>query len=584
MKLNAERDEAERASIDGRVALAIAAALAGGGLIALVDRIGAPERLVAALAVLSALAGLAAAGLFLRTMRISRFYAAARAIPAPYAALGFSGLGLALFMPFAPPAGDSLTLAALLFGFGGGLALAALVTGPLLRRTGAFSLADFLAARFESRICRLALATLATLVGALVGLAGVEGAVSGLSLIAGVGRPAAAALLILPLALVGAPGGLAGVAWTAAGAGALTLAAYAVPLVRFALADHLIAAPVLGDGDAFRIAFRHIAAWQGETGGGLAAGLGLALGVATLAPLLAPLVGVRDGRAALRAGAGGLIWTGAIGLLIAAAVATSALALIDAAAARRPDRLPEAIYAASATRLVGLCGHAAGRPQEALAACQARGKTALTPADIEPRGLFLLTAAPPLGGLGAADAGLVWAAQVALALALAAAGLLSSAGALGHDAFYRLRDSGALTSRRLAVTRAAYVGATLAAVLVAGAVELDAHLLLGAALALCAAAAAPVLILAFWPRVLAPHALAALATGLVVMSLAQARGAQTLTAMYESASWGFLAALTLGAAFALSDRRPHADARARAGAFVAQTLRRGDAVPPDKGA
>ena len=63
----------ERAAIDGRVAFATAAFALSAGLVALLDRVGVPEPLVAALGPIAALAGLAIVGLLLRSMRISRF-------------------------------------------------------------------------------------------------------------------------------------------------------------------------------------------------------------------------------------------------------------------------------------------------------------------------------------------------------------------------------------------------------------------------------------------------------------------------------------------------------------------------------
>ncbi len=582
----ADREVAERAAIDGRVIVAGAAALLAGLLIALVDRIGAPERLVAALGVLGALAGLSVAGLLLRTMRISRFYAAGRATPAPYVALAAMGLTSAVALRFLPPSGDPYAVGATFAGLGAGLALAGLVVGPLLRRTGAFSLADLLAARFENRALRLALATATALVGAFVALAALETAVSGLGAITGLGRAGAAFTLVFPLAMIGAPGGVSGIVWASAAAGLLALAAHATPLVTFAFQDHPIAAPLIGDSAAFGGALDQIGQWQGAAGGGgLWSGLALALGLATLAPTLAPFVAARDRGAAARAGLGALVWSGVFAFLVAATIATSTLVLIDSTVGRRPERLPGAIYAASATRLVGICGRSVARADEARAACQARGQTVMRPQDIEPRGAFLLTALAPLGGLGAAETGLVWAAHIALAMALAAAGVLSFASALGHDAFYRLRDSAALTSRRLAVTRAIYVAAALAGAAIAGGVEMSTHLMLGLALAVSTAAVAPLLALAFWPRATAHNALAALIAGVATALALGAEGGATLTNFAPNALVACAVALATGLAASFVAPARDAGERARARSFVRELIGgRDEVIVPDKGA
>ena len=74
-----------RDAIDGRVTFAIAAFVATGGLIVLLDRVGVSERFIAAIGPTVALIGLGLIGLLLRTMRISGFYAASRVTPPAYA-------------------------------------------------------------------------------------------------------------------------------------------------------------------------------------------------------------------------------------------------------------------------------------------------------------------------------------------------------------------------------------------------------------------------------------------------------------------------------------------------------------------
>ena len=150
-----DEDLLERAAIDGRVAFAVAAFLGGAGLVTLLDRVGVPEALVEALGPALALAGLAIIGVLLRSMRVSRFYAGGRAAPATYAGLAMAALAAGLFLPFLPPAEDALSLRRLMAGFVSGAILAALVSGPLLRKTGAFSIPDLIGARFPNVALRL---------------------------------------------------------------------------------------------------------------------------------------------------------------------------------------------------------------------------------------------------------------------------------------------------------------------------------------------------------------------------------------------------------------------------------------------
>ena len=60
-----DEDLLERASIDGRVAFAMAAFALGSGLVALLDRVGVPERIVGVLGPVLAMAGLALIGVLI---------------------------------------------------------------------------------------------------------------------------------------------------------------------------------------------------------------------------------------------------------------------------------------------------------------------------------------------------------------------------------------------------------------------------------------------------------------------------------------------------------------------------------------
>ena len=135
--------------------------------------------------------------------------------------------------------------------------------------------------------------------------------------------------------------------------------------------------------------------------------------------------------------------------------------------------------------------------------------------DIAANGDYLILGLPQLRQFGVAFSGLVEAGAVAVALVVAAAGIEALGTALGHDAFYRVRDTRALTSRQLAVTRAIMLVAIAAiGVLLRLFRSIDPPAAIGLALALSAAAIAPLLILSLWPRATSADALLALLAGL----------------------------------------------------------------------
>lgn len=574
-----------RDAIDGRVTFAIAAFVATGGLIVLLDRVGVSERFIAAIGPTVALIGLGLIGLLLRTMRISGFYAASRVTPPAYAGFATAAIATALVAPFTPPVSDLYSGAGVFTGFAFGLGCAAFVSGPYLRRTGAFSVSDLVGARFDNMALRLGAALLVGVSALLAGMAGFETAVSALSTIAGLSRGVAAVSVAVALALATVPGGLSGVVWAAVAAAGLALAGFALPLLLTGIAGQSIPLPVLGDQEAWRRAADLISFWQGDSGQpvNLWLSLGMALGMASSAPLIAPFVTVRDRTAALRAGVGASLWSAVLAALVAASVAASALGLLDQLGGRRLDRVPDQLYAASAARLIKICDQYPRNWGQARDACQKQPGFAGTirPQDISTRGAFLMTALPPLGGFGAAAAGFVWAAIAALGGALAAAGLLAAAVALGNDAIHRLRDRSALTSRRLAIVRAILIVSIVGCAAVCSARELDPRALIGVSLAFSAAGLAPLMALTLWPRARSRDAMFALVVGLGTAEMVLIYGDGTVRGLAASAVVGCLASIVAGVLSSLvggGDRS--------AGYKFAEAVWRpeGDVIAPDKGA
>jgi len=580
-----EQEARERDAIDGRVTFAIVAFVAAGGLIVLLDRVGVSERFIAAIGPTSALLALGLIGFLLRTMRISGFYAAGRTTPPVYAGFATAAIATALIAPFTPPVSDLYSGAGVFTGFAFGLAVAAFVSGPYLRKTGAFSISDLVGARFDNMALRLGAALLVGVSALLAGMAGFETAVSALSTIAGLTRGASAFVVALVLVIATVPGGLSGVVWAAVAAAGVAIAGFALPLLLAALAGQSIPLPVLGDSDAWRRATALISFWQGDSGQPVSflLSLGMALGMAASAPLIAPFITVRSPRAALRAGVGASLWSAALAAIVAATVAASALGLIDQLGGRRPDRVPDQLYAASAARLIKICDQNPRNWGQAREACQKQPGYGgvLRPQDISTRGAFLLTALPPLGGFGAAAAGLVWAAIAALGAALAAASLLAASIALGNDAIHRLRDKSALTSRRLAIVRAILLGSIAACAFVCSAKELDPRALIGISLAFSAAGLAPLMALTLWPRARSRDAMFALAVGLGSAETLLLSGEGTVRGLAAAAVVGCFAAIIAGM---LSSLVGGGD-RSAGQRFVAAVWRSdGDVVAPDKGA
>ncbi len=581
----------DRVNLDARIAFVAATFLLAYGFSALLDRVGAPERFVGAAPPYFTIFGLATLGFLLHSMRVSVYYAAGRALPAAYAGFGNAAIVIALMLPFAARLAGRSWGIGVIAGLFIGLAAAAFYLGPLLRKTGSFTLSGLLAARFPSPLTRLPLIAAVALSSALLAIAGVGIAVDALVDFTGAGRLFASFVIGAASLIIAGPGGLAGVIWCAAGAAGVALLGLGWPLTALGLHGVLPSGLFIA-GSGWREAAALLADWRvtpsamnfaGEFG----ATLSVALGVATLAPVLAPAVTTYDVAGARRAGYAAVLWTFVLSLLMAATVSAASLTLAGAVRGQPAERLPEPIYEASGRRLVSICGVYAPGPSEAQRACGHLGVepgAPLQPHHVRPvDGDYLLGALPAAAELGAAASGLLASAVAALGLALAAAGLQACATAVGHDALYRLRGESDLTSRRLALSRLTLVAVSAVAYAVSARGATSPGALIVLALALSAACVAPSLALAFWPRAGDREACFAVVGGVLGLGLALIieGPARRIEAHALAALAGAVIGLAAGAASALASKEDKPQARA----FVMRMLR-GDAqmVEPDKGA
>ncbi|HEY8071731.1 MAG TPA: sodium:solute symporter [Methylocystis sp.] len=577
----------EREKLDGRIAFVAAAFALAYGFVALLDRVGAPLALVEAVAPYFTILAFATLGALLHSMRVSTYYAAGRAVPFEYAGFALAALVAGLILPFAPQFSGRSWLFGVAGGVFTGVAAIGFYLGPMLRKTGALSFSGLLAARFPSLATRVGVIALACAASALIALAGEQSAVDTLAGLLGGGRGFSAAAVGCAVLLIAGPGGLLGTIWTAAAAGAVAVVGLGWPALMLALRG---APPLGGAADAQGDAAARLEDWGALNAAGPAAGvivmLAVTLGIATLAPLLAPAIATQTPGRARLAGCAAFGWTFVFAFLIATGLAGATLSLARQGVGQAPAHLPDAVYAASAHGLVTICGARAPDPASARRACAGKSGPAGTPlraSDFRVNGALFLTELPGLEQMGAAASGLLASAQIALALALAAAGLQAFGTALGHEAIYRFRGKIDLTSRRLITTRLALLTVAAAGAAASASGLFDARGLIAFALALSAAAMAPVAALAPWSRADDRDALYALLGGLfgmtmVILIAGDPRDGDVLAG---AALTGALLGFAAGVWSALS--RPAGSAHGRA--FVAR-LTRGDGavMEPEKGA
>jgi cation/acetate symporter len=294
----------DRERIDGLATFAAAAFLTALGLVAALARVGAPDRVVAALGPLIAVIGLAVLGVVNRTGRLGDFLAARRAIPPFYAGMALAATAAGLALAFGDEAASAFAPwpAAV-----AGLVCAALIVGPLLRRANASAAADVLATRFQAKSIRFLFALIVFVVGGLTAAAGLAAAVDALAAAAGLGRRLAEIAIVTTLVAGVVPGGLKGLLWSdAASAGAaLTIAAIGAAIAWSGggggVAAEWLAIPAEPNDAAFLL----------RTAAG-------AFALAGFLPLVAPALGAPPGQAQRAGGCGLLIAVVAVALGAAA--------------------------------------------------------------------------------------------------------------------------------------------------------------------------------------------------------------------------------------------------------------------------
>ena len=280
----ADDDSVEREKLDGRVAFAAAAFLLAYAFVALLDRVGAPIALVETAAPYFTILALGALGAMLHSMRASYYYTAGRAVPAEYAGFAKATLVAGVIAPFAAYLVTRPWLIGVCGGLFAGVALTGYFLGPILRKSGAFSLSGLLGARFPGLGPRLAIIGLACASSALVALAAQQSAVDALTGILGSGRGFAAVVIgVGILAIAGRPAGhdLDGLRGWRGRPGRLRLAGPVARVARSAPFQRCRRFDMAGGGRAARRLGRHSAflrlwrrcrrrrrdhAWSGDSG------------------------------------------------------------------------------------------------------------------------------------------------------------------------------------------------------------------------------------------------------------------------------------------------------------------------------
>ena len=222
-------------------------------LLAILEQVGVPNKILGYLFVFFTLAVYAIIGVATRTAQISEYYVAGRRVPALYngMATGADWMSAASFVGMA---GTLFLLGydglAWVLGWTGGFVLVSILVGPYLRKFGAYTVPDFMAFRFGGNFARF----LAVVVLVCCSFTYVTAQIYGTGLIASrfLGMPFELAVFagLVGILLCAMLGGMRAVTWTQIAQYIVLIVAYLTPIVILSTKKFGIPVPELTYGQA----------------------------------------------------------------------------------------------------------------------------------------------------------------------------------------------------------------------------------------------------------------------------------------------------------------------------------------------
>ena len=442
-------------------------------LLAVLEQMGVPNKILGYLFVFFTLAVYAIIGVISRTAEVSEYYVAGRSVPAFYngMATGADWMSAASFVGMA---GTLFLLGydglAWVLGWTGGFVLVSILIGPYLRKFGAYTVPDFLAFRYGGNFAR----GLGVIVLVACSFTYVTAQIYGTGLIASrfLGMPFELAVFagLVGILVCSMLGGMRAVTWTQIAQYIVLIIAYLAPIVILSTKKYGIPIPQLTYGQAIA----DITAREQQM---LATGLAT---VANLKPHISPFINysplnffaiiicmmvgtaslphilmryfttpsVREARQSV---AWSLLFIFLLYFSAPAYAAFSKLEVYTNIIGRDLTAIRPWIFNWGELGLIQICGKNAANIDAIVAACKAiaghPGVVRLQDFVINTDVIVLST--PEIAGLPYVISGLVAAGGLAAALSTADGLLLAIANALSHDVYYKMIDPNAPTVRRL---------------------------------------------------------------------------------------------------------------------------------------
>jgi cation/acetate symporter len=491
-------------------------------LLAVLEQIGVPNKILGYLFVFFTLAVYAIIGVLSRTAQVSEYYVAGRSVPALYngMATGADWMSAASFVGMA---GTLFLLGydglAWVLGWTGGFVLVSILIGPYLRKFGAYTVPDFLAFRYGGNFAR----GLGVIVLVACSFTYVTAQIYGTGLIAsrflGMQFELAVFAGLVGILVCSMLGGMRAVTWTQVAQYIVLIIAYLTPIVILSTKNYGFPIPELTYGQAIvDITARE----QQMLATGLATAANLKphispfinytplnffaiimcmmVGTASLPHILMRYFTTPSVREARQSVAWSLLFIFLLYFSAPAYAAFSKLEVYTNIIGRDLTAIRPWLFNWGELGLIQICGKNAGSIDAIVAACKAiaghPGVVRLQDFVINTDVIVLST--PEIAGLPYVISGLVAAGGLAAALSTADGLLLAIANALSHDVYYKMIDPNAPTVRRLMIARVLLLIVAVIAAATAATKPADILAMVGWAFSLAMAGNFPALVMGVW--------------------------------------------------------------------------------------
>ncbi len=509
-------------------------------LVGILEQLGVPQKYLGYMFMGLTILVYAFIGVVSRTSEVGEYYVAGRKVPAFYngMATGADWMSAASFIGMA---GTLFLLGydglAFVLGWTGGYVLVAVLIAPFLRKFGAYTVPDFLAARYGGNAARLC----GVLVLMACSFTYVVAQIFGTGLIAqrflGMNFELACFVGLAGILVCSMLGGMKAVTWTQVAQYIVLIVAYLIPVVWMSANKFGLPVPQLTYGQALE----QIAALeQSFIKNGLAPAtmkihdapftsyspanyfwliFCLMVGTASLPHVLMRYFTTPSVREARVSVAWSLLFIFILYFTAPAYAAFSKLEVYSTLIGKPLADMPQWVYNWGKLGLVTICGKSASSLADITAACQAIAGHGgvLRWQDFGINTDVVVISTPEIAGLPYVITGLVAAGGLAAALSTADGLLLALANALSHDIYYKMINPNAPTKQRLIISRALLVVVAVLAAWTASTRPTDIVAMVAWAFSLAAGGLFPALVLGvWWKRATSQGAIAGILAGFFV--------------------------------------------------------------------